>query len=461
MSSIYGGILRGVILPIGDWVRGVPIGQVLDFLETSQWWTPAELRKLQNRKLAELVRTAYETTGYYRRMMDAARLKPSDFLTVDDLAKLPLLTKKVIRDQYPAELINRTIPKRHLVTHRTGGSTGEPLFFSISRQGRAFDRASYYRFLRWCGGGRGETLFTVWGQLVVAESRFRFVDVLKRRLITRSRSMDAFRMTPETMTEFMSELTRKRATILRGYTSALVELSRFVEGRGCACPDLKAVATTAEQVLPEQRRLMERVFGVPVFDQYGCGETGGIAYECPQHSGLHIAAEHCIVEIVDDEGNPLPPGRTGRVALTNLDNEATPFIRYLNGDEAALLTESCPCGRGLPLMSSVAGRTSDMIHGVNGNRAHGEFFTHLVHELGWTERLGVREFQVVQTHKDRLRFRVVSASPPSKEEWARLTRQIKDYLGEMDVDCQEVEKIDRSRSGKLRFTVREWDPAGG
>jgi len=273
--------------------------------------------------------------------------------------------------------------------------------------------------------------------------------------------MDAFRMTPETMTAFMTELTHKRAKILRGYTSALVELARFVDGSGLPRPPLSAVATTAEQVLPEHRRLMERVFGVPVFDQYGCGEANGIAYECPQHSGLHIAAEHCIVEIVDDEGNSLPAGRTGRVALTNLDNEATPFIRYLNGDEAALLTESCPCGRGLPLMSSVAGRTSDMIHGVNGNRAHGEFFTHLVHELGWTERLGVREFQVVQTHKDRLRFRVVSASPPSKEEWARLTRQIKDYLGEMDVDCQEVEKIDRSRSGKLRFTVREWDPAGG
>lgn len=459
MSNLYTRFLRGVALPLGDWMRGVPIGQAMRVLNEAQWWPAEKVKAYQAEKLRRLVRSSFENIAYVRDMMQGRGLKPEDIQSADDLVKLPLLTKQIIRENYPERITHRGIPESKLFTMRTGGSTGEPVFFKLSRATRAWDRASYYRYVQWCGSDRAEVMMTVWGQLVVADRHSRLVWYLKRRFITREFLLDAFTMTPATMRQFADLMHRLRPAVLRGYTSALVDFGRFVEQERIAVPPLKALSTTAEQILPEQREFLERVFSARLFDQYGCAEVGGAAYECESHSGLHVAAEHCIIEIVDEDGRPMPPGVPGMVALTNLDNEATPFIRYLNGDMAATIAGPCPCGRGLPLMSSVTGRTSDMIYGVNGTRAHGEFFTHLLNELGLTEGLPVREFQVVQTHKDRLQFKVVSDRPASEQERQQVVRRIRDYLGDMVVEYEQVERIDRTGSGKRRFTLRLWNPS--
>jgi phenylacetate-CoA ligase len=458
MSDAYAWFLRAAVLPVGDALRRVPIGAVLRVLSETQWRTPAEIRAFQSEKLQRLVESAHAHVPYVREMMAARGLSPRDIRCADDLCKLPLMDKRIIRENWPERITHRGLPESHSLVMRTGGSTGEPLFFRISRASRAWDRASYYRCLAWCGVERAELVMTVWGRLIVAGRTPRVLRSAKERFVTRERILDAFTMNPESMRAFVRQMRRLGARLLRGYTSALVDLGRFVERERLPLPPLAALGTTAEQVLPEQRRFLERVFGAPLFDQYGCAEVGGAAYECAHHAGLHVAAEHCVIEIVDDAGAPLPPGRVGRIALTNLDNEVTPFLRYTNDDMAALLPEPCPCGRGLPLLSPVTGRVSDMIYGVNGNRVHGEFFTHLLHELGWTESLPVREFQVEQSAADRLVFRVVSERAPSVAQRERLLLAIRHHLGEMNVEYEQLASLPRSGSGKRRFTLRTWDP---
>jgi phenylacetate-CoA ligase len=458
VSDWYARLLRGVVLPIGDALRAMPIGAVLRTLDETQWRQPAELRALQAEKLARLVETAYAHVPYVRETMQARGLAPRDVRSADDLHKLPLMDRRVLRENWPARITHQGPRAPHSLVMRTGGSTGEPLFFRISRASRTWDRASYYRCLAWCGVGRAETVMNVWGRLIVAGRTPRLLRAAKERFVTREHILDAFTMSPESMRAFVRRMRRLRARLLRGYTSALVDLGRFVESERLELPPLAALSTTAEQVLPEQRRFLERVFCAPLFDQYGCAEVGGAAYECDRHAGLHVASEHCVIEIVDDAGTPLPPGRVGRIALTNLDNEVTPFLRYANDDMAAAIAEPCPCGRGLPLLSPVTGRVSDMIHGANGQRVHGEFFTHLLHELGLTESLPVREFQVEQTAADRLVFRIVSDRPASDAEIARLRGEIREYLGEMRVDFEAPPALPRTGSGKRRFTLRSWNP---
>ena len=185
-----------------------------------------------------------------------------------------------------------------------------------------------------------------------------------------------------------------------------------------------------------------------------------MASECPEHKGLHIALDHVVVEILDDNLQPCPAGVTGKVAITALDNTSTPFIRYCNGDEATLLPDSCACGRGLPLMSAPAGRTSDMIYGLNGNRVHGEFFSHVLHESGWTGRFAVRQFQVVQVDRDLLRFDIAADAVPDAREQEIVIQRFRDYLGPMRVEFRSVENVDRGQSGKRRFTLRTWQPDG-
>ena len=450
-------MLRKVLLPAGDALRGVPLGTALAEMEETQWWSREQLVELASRKLGKLIRHCYERMPAIQNVMRQRGLTPDDIRTLDDLPKLPLMTKDFVRAEFPSGLDPR-LPRRDRLVHRTGGSTGEPMFFYLSRRARATDRAGFYRHLRWVGSERGELIFSVWGELVVAPWKKRLARGLKLRMITRNHVLDAFEMTPAAMDGFLDLMRRRKPAVLRGYTTALVELARHVCVNGRRIPELRAVLTTAEQSLAWQRDLLQRAFSAPVFDQYGCGEVQGVAYECPAHTGLHIALEHAVVEIVDEAGNRKPPGEAGRVALTGLDNLATPFIRYLNGDEAALLPEPCPCGRGLPLMSPVRGRTADMIYGVNGQRAHGEFFTHLINEVGWTESLPITEFQVVQADRDLLRFDLAAGRMPPTLEIDRVTGRIRDYLGPMRVEFRRVEHVDRGRSGKRRFTVRLWNP---
>lgn len=458
MASSYGALLRHVILPVGDALRGVPLGAAIADLEETQWWSRERLVELAGRRLQALVRHCHDRMPAVQRLMREHGVSPDDVRTLADLPRLPLITKEFLRASFPDGILDPTLPRADRYVHRTGGSTGEPMFFYLSRRARATDRAGFYRHLRWVGSERGERLFSVWGDLVVASERTRLTRGLKFWLITRNHVLNAFEMTPDTMEHFLDRLCRLRPPILRGYTTALVELARHLDQHPRRIPPLKAILTTAEQILPWQRALLERVFAAAVYDEYGCGEVQGIAYECGAHRGLHVAIEHAVVEIVDDAGRPKPPGEFGRVAVTGLDNLAMPFIRYLNGDEAALLPDPCPCGRGLPLMSPVQGRTADMIYGVNGRRAHGEFFTHLIHEVGWTERLPITEFQVVQGERDALRFDLAAGRMPPATEIAQVTRRIQDYLGPMRVEFRHVEHVDRGRSGKRRFTVRLWNP---
>lgn len=455
-SDLYGRLLRGMICPVGDWWRGIPIGRVLEDLRESQWWPAQRLRELQDQKLRALVGTVYEDVPYYRQVMDANSVRPADIRGVKDLAKLPLLTSELIFRSGPEGMLNRRLSMRDLLARRTSGTTGIPKRFFLSKACRAMDQAVLYRHLEWCGIERGDRYFLVWGQPVVSTALGRLQRRAKLRVLSRTEVLDTYGMTDQAMGRFARRLAKARPTVLRGYPSGLVRFARFIRSEGLKVDTVKAISATAEQLLPCDRALLEEVFQTEVFDQYGCGECMGIAYECPRHEGLHISVEHCIVEVIDDRGRVVEPGRSGRIVITNLDNEAFPFIRYVCGDEGSLLPRKCSCGRGLPLMSSIEGRTTDMICGVNGNRVSGLFFTALMMGLGLNERLRIREFQFVQTTADHLRLDLVSARPPSAAEMEAVRIHVCRHLGPMRVDCQQVEAIDRGQSGKVRYTFREW-----
>lgn len=456
--SLYGGFLRNVVLPIGDRWRGVPIGKALSFLEESQWWPPDKIRELQNAKLRKLIESSYAHVPYYRELLDSRGLKPSDIQSVDDLTKLPLLTQDEIRKHCDHGLIHQGIPAKDRTMLYTSGSTGEPKRLYLSKTDRAYGRAAYYRFLRWCGVDRGEKLFTVWGQHIVSKKWDRWLTELKIRFVTREQVVNAWTIRPKTMEGLVNKMKKSRAVVLRGYPASLVTLATYIEEQGVDIPPFAAVTTTAEPVYDAQRCLLEKVFRAPVFDQYGCGEANGLACECSHHTGLHIAQERCIVEVVNEAGERLPPGESGMLALTNLDNEVFPFIRYLCGDEAALLPDPCPCGRGLPLMTHVDGRSFDVIYGLNGRKVWGAFFIVLLMDMGWTHRLRIREFQFTQTSADHLRFDLVSKTPPSPSELEDMIRRVREHFGPMEVEYHQVDKIDRGRSDKLRYLRRTWDP---
>ena len=220
----------------------------------------------------------------------------------------------------------------------------------------------------------------------------------------------------------------------------------------------RAIFTTAETLLPTYRKTIETAFHCEVIDCYGCYDGGPQAIECPSHEGYHISVEKVVMEFVDEAFKAVMPGSAGEILATDLHNYAMPFVRYSVGDLGVPGKETCTCGRGLPLMQSVQGRTLDFIILPNGNRVRGlrlidVFYEHM-HNHDIRELTTIRQFQIVQKKKDLLVIRLVQDLPVSAEEKTFIKNKLLNALSfPMEIQFELVNHIEDSKNGKRQYVV--------
>jgi phenylacetate-CoA ligase len=242
----------------------------------------------------------------------------------------------------------------------------------------------------------------------------------------------------------------QKAEYILTYPSNLMALLQLCRDGGAAPPNLRHVATMGEVLDPEVRRACEEIWQVPVVDAYSAQEVGMIGLQCPDHPHYHIQSENLLVEILDADGNPSPPGTVGRVVITDLHNFATPLIRYEIGDHAEV-GEACSCGRGLPVITQVAGRTRNLVTLPTGERFSQGFSLFKLGELPM-----VRRVQMVQKTVEDIEVRLVADRPLTGDEEAILRRIVTDGLGHpFNVTLAYVEKIERTAGGKFEEFVSE------
>lgn len=265
------------------------------------------------------------------------------------------------------------------------------------------------------------------------------------------RVLNSFEMTESNLASYADAIDQYRPSILVGYVNPLAQLAQWMveTGRKVHRPD--AVIGAAEALHPHQRETIRQAFGSPVFNTYGCREFMLIASECGHHHGLHVNADHLVVELLDGDGQPAAHG-PGEVAITDLSNYGMPFIRYVNGDLAtASGVRSCPCGRGLPLLERVDGRVLDAIRTPDGRILPGEFFPHMLKDVP-----GLSRFQLVQRQLDRLELSIVRSGEFNDASLAYIQRETAKVLGDSVVlDYRFVDDIPLTRSGKRRVTLSE------
>jgi phenylacetate-CoA ligase len=190
------------------------------------------------------------------------------------------------------------------------------------------------------------------------------------------------------------------------------------------------------------------VFGCRVANGYGGRDAGFIAHECPS-GGMHITAEDVIVEIVDPAGQPLPPGHSGEIVVTHLASADFPFIRYRTGDVATLATGSCPCGRGLPMLENIQGRTTDFVVAQNGTVMHGLALIYVVRDIP-----GIESFKIVQETAGHTRVFVVRGPGYAEADSARIRDGLQARLGAgVTIDVVTVDTLPPEASGKHRYVV--------
>jgi phenylacetate-CoA ligase len=434
----------GVFLPVVT-ARGERVFHHLKHLEQSQFWSDEAIRELQERKLSALLRHAQESVPFYRARRDASQ--NANATAWDQLHSLAGITKHdLIHSNVDLRSEARLGPQ---TVKTTGGSTGQAVTVRKSRQATALEIAANWRGFRWEGIDIGDRQARFWGVPVTTRGRLRAqaIDWVSHR-----RRYSAFKFAETDIAGYVADLERFRPHYFYGYASMLRCLADYLvdRNRTLRC-DLRAVISTSEPLTPPDRRLFERAFAAPVFNEYGCGELGTIAHEC-ERGGLHVHAENLLLEI-----QPPEPGAAadapGEVVVTELNNLAMPLIRYRLGDFAAWSTEPCACGRTLPTLREVFGRSYDMVRNREGQRLHGEFFMYIVEDAR-QRGLGIDAFQLVQHDYDNVTVRVVPSEGygVAAEEFVR--SRIRAGLGEtVDVAFERVAAISRERSGKMRLVI--------
>jgi phenylacetate-CoA ligase len=334
-------------------------------MQKAERYTEEELTDLQNERLQALVRHCYDHVSYYRNLFDQLLLKPEDIKTRDDLQKLPVLTKQMVRDHYD-ELIADNAAVLKSMDGSTGGSTGTPLKFKKDVQTWNMAWASSFRAWEWYGYHLGEKLITLGGNSLVKKKKGTSAKDIFDKVIMRNMKRSSGDVTDEAMQKHYEAYIQYKPKAMRGYASSMVIFARYIEKNHLPVAPLKVILTTGEILMPEYRRTLERVFQCKVYDEYGAGDGGVDAHECLLQHGLHLSEERCVVEITDKEGNVLPDGQTGYVCATDLGNYAFPFLRYHVGDMAYIQHEKCPCGRVSRVLGQVMGRAGKLLYNKQG-----------------------------------------------------------------------------------------------
>ncbi|MDR2260354.1 MAG: phenylacetate--CoA ligase family protein [Azoarcus sp.] len=445
MPDLYTRFVANVLFPLQERCKRHDTVRVRRAMEISQWWPRERILAAQFERLRALLRDAGTHTPYYRALFAQSGFDPARLQDIADLQRLPFLTKAIIRANTAAL---RAENARALARFNTGGSSGEPLIFFIGGERVTHDVAAKWRATRWWGVDIGDPEIVLWGSPIElgAQDRLRML----RDRAMRTRLLPAFEMSGAKVERFIARIRAARPKMLFGYPSALAHIALHAERKGIGLDDLAiAVAfATGERLYDHQRAAIERLYACPVANGYGSRDGGFIAHQCPA-GGMHITAEDIIVEIVDENGRVLPPGRCGEIVITHLATRDFPFIRYRTGDIGAAGEESCPCGRGLPLLRDIQGRSTDFVVARDGTVLHGLSLVYVVRDLA-----GVRAFRIVQESLDltRVQLAVDPSFDPAGEQ--RIVAGFRQRLGEaVAVVIERVEAIAPEKSGKYRYIV--------
>ena len=454
--DLYGAFFRTALLPAWEThLKKRPTLAYWQELERTQWCSLDELYAIQTRELVRLLQHAREHVPYYRDVLQSAGVGPEAIRSIDDLQKIPVLTREAARERLQAR--QSTAPPFPQVRKMTSGTTGQPLEFCYDWNSEYWRQAIKLRGYGWAGYRPGARSLHYWGTLDALYRhpwKHRMKVGLDRRL-KRELYVDCTDRSEEGLERVLRIIEETKPEVMVCYSQAIATLSRHVIERGRRTWDTIPILCAAERLFPADRAVIEKAFGPAVFETYGSREVMLMGSECEAHRGLHVSMENLIVEVlVNDNGRfrPARPGETGEVAVTDLHNYGCPFVRYLNGD-LAVAGESgrCSCGRELLRIASVEGRRNDSLRDAQGRPVSGMFFNVLFSVLADK----VRHFQVVQRKDGSLELKLVPTQQFDEAVLSNIRQNCSKYLRGVDVKTELVNVIPASANGKHRVVVVE------
>ncbi len=424
---------------------GTHYQEALDRIEARAGWSAAAMLDYQSARLRQIIGIAARHVPYYRELFHKLGLSPGDFHDAEDLQKLPILEKDLVRAD-PFRFVDERLDSRRLLTETTTGTTGTPIRVLMTPAVLQEHYAFYEARCRKKAGFRyGRDPFVTFGVRRVAAMHRTKPPFWCYNYAARQLYMSVYHLAPSYLRHYCVELKRRPYRLVSGYPSAIAALARYVLQEGIDWVRIPLAITSGETLHPGQRQVIEKAFGFRVFDQYGCAELSLMAAEgcCGK---LHLSPDYGIVEIVGDRGESLADGTSGHVVCTGFVNAAQLLLRYRIGDTGALAAQPCGCGSAFPVMDRLEGRAANAILLPDGRKLYR--FSAVDAEIPT-----IREYQIVQEEVGLFTLYVVPAEGFQTADGERAAANFAESVGPARIRVECVSGIPRGPGGKSASVI--------
>ena len=441
--SLYNIISENAVLRLSDFIANWNVKKHLKFLLKSQWWSEDEIKSYQEEKLQKLIQHSYDNVPYYTELLKNLKLTPEDFNSLEDIKKIPTISKeKIVENFNNGKIIAKNINRNKVIFGQSSGSTGLRTRYYIDKNAYGYNLACNLRGWYWMGYRLGDKIIKVSQNKRKSKLKV-FQDYFDRTRLFANQYDD------KNLNDFIGLMNDFAPNFLRSYPDPLVFIANYLNNNSVKIPSLKGINTTGNTLFLEVRNLVENTFNTKVFDSYSC-EGGPNFFECPTHEYYHCSSEYGIAEIINTQGEEVKKGEKGNLVVTNLHNYAVPFIRYESKDIVEK-GDKCSCGRNHLTIKSILGRNNDIIITPGKQYLIAQTFTTYFKYFEIIE-----QFQVHQISKNELVFNLVIKGKWNKKIENRIISYWKDYTNnEMNISINILDHISLLQSDKRRFLVRD------
>ena len=437
MNKFKEDIRLHILLPVAEKVKGTCATRWLKQVEQMQSWSSEDVRLWQEGKLHALIKHVYNHTIYYRRIMDERGLKPEDIRTAEDLKKLPVITKQIAREHFD-EIVPDNISSLRYREGKTGGTTGEPMFYYCDEDTWGYVTAAKIFYWRKYGYQYGEP-FVAMG----SASLFAKKPSVVRRIYDKIRNevpMNTVNLTDELCEKYIAIIREKKIRYIYGYAASIYIFTQYVATHSIDLRQIEGVFTTSENLTDEYRKLIEETYECKVRDCYGARDAGITAYETDYH--YYEVGYNVIAEII----NSFEPN-TGTLLSTNLLNHTFPLIRYQFGDEVELTPNCRVDAYNGQIIKRIIGRTSDVMRLENGHNMTATGFSMIMKHFDVKafsfNKVGVNEVTLT-IERDITKY--------TEAQEKEIKRAIRLYIGEdAKLNIEYVDKFEALQNGKRRY----------
>jgi phenylacetate-CoA ligase len=410
--------------------------------ESRSFLPEGEVQAFRDQRLRAFVQHCFQNVPFYRRRFEEAGVAPGDVKGLEDLARLPILTKSQVKD-HSEDLEASGVAGHRKRTVHTSGTTGGGLRFPSSLEAIQEQWAVWWRYRHWHGIQRGTWCGHFAGRTIAPRSQGQ-PPYWRYNRPGRQIVFSGYHMSPDHLPSYVEELRRRQPPWLHGYPSLLALLAAHVlQARADLGYEIKWVTTGAENLLPQQMELISRAFGVRPVQHYGMAEAVANISECDR-GRLHIDEDFAAVELVPRDSGAYS------VVGTNFTNPLTPFVRYEVDDLVTVVPDArCECGRPGRVVERIDGRLEDYVVLKDGTRIGR--MDHVFKDM-----VNVREAQIRQSRPGAFTIHVVRMPAYTDADERAILLETRKRVGdETEVTLQYAERLERSAIGKLRFVVSE------